>query len=58
MNEWNTCADKRGTDPLPFALPELEEAVVGTLLVEQAALVEVENKLRPEMFFSDGVREI
>lgn len=58
MNEWNTCADKRGTDPLPFALPELEEAVVGTLLVEQTALVEVENRLRPEMFFSDGVREI
>lgn len=58
MNERNTYGDKRGKDPLSFAVPELEEAVVGTLLVEQAAVTEVENKLRPEMLFSDGAREV
>lgn len=57
-NETKTNFAVTETDPLLFAAPELEEAVVGALLVEREAIVTVENSLRPEMFFSDGLREI
>lgn len=38
--------------------PELEEAILGALLIEQDAILEVENILRPEMFFIDNHREV
>lgn len=58
MNESIRTRMNTEKDPLLFAVPELEEAVVGALLVEREAIAAVENSLRPEMFFSDELREI